>query len=298
VATVGVAIARRQVPDDLPKLLRLDAAPDRLARIAFSSDAHFGSAGANRDAALSVMRAVNGGPYDAFFVLGDFSEMGFPDDGLFDAARSLATEMTRVPVATAMGNHDALLGGDARYRKLFNERLYYRVDSGTTHVLVANILWDDASLDLSQRAWLEKSLDGIPAGDFVIFASHRFLRSSGYVEPSTGKAWYTDEQLGGEFAAWLAAKGVDLVVSGHNHYMEFLGPDGDNLACAVVGAMGGRRDPPPSWVDPRSAWLNDRDFGFLDVSVFADRATLAFRDPEGKALYETAIAFSPASGKP
>lgn len=289
--TIGAMI--HKAPENVPTMNRLDAKSGKnIVRIAISSDPHFGSPRATPAATLAILDTVNAGPYDAFFALGDLGDMGWPGNDLETAAKAFAEKMTRVPFATIMGNHDALVGGEFRYRAIFNDKLYYRLDFGTTHVIALNLLWGMDSFDGKQKKWLEKNLAAIPKTDTVIVLSHCFVRSSGYVDPETGKKWYDDPATIRTLEPILENAGVDLVVSGHNHFMEYLeapptaGRD-RGTGYAVIGAMGGLPDLPRTYTSPYSKWYETGAFGFLDIAILPDRhMTLTFRDTNGNPIHE------------
>ena len=292
-ATITIGVMMHKAPESIPAMNKLDAKGGKnLVRIAISSDPHFGSAKANTAATNAILNTVNAGPYDAFFALGDLSDMGWPGNDPETAAKAFAEKMTRVPFATVMGNHDALIGGVFRYRAIFNDKLYYRLDFGTTHIIVLDLLWGMESFDGGQKTWLEKNLASIPEADTVIVLSHCFVRSSGYVDPDSGKNWFDDPATIKTLEPILENGGVDLVVSGHNHFMEYLEapPSGGRergTAYAIIGAMGGLPDLPRTYTSPYSKWYQTDSFGFLDIAIAPDgHMTLTFRDPNGNAIHE------------
>lgn len=281
------------VPAGLSGIGEYRAAGERpLVRLAFSSDPHVGNPEADAAARDATLRTVRAGGYDAFFALGDLSEMGVPGAGLEDAATLLRSRLGTpdtggTPLVTLMGNHDAIVDGEWRYRKIFNKELYFRIDSGTAHVIALNLLWGAESFDARQRDWLAKTLESIPKDDETIVVAHSFIRSSGYVDEATGKAWYDSEVLIRELAPILESGGVDLVVSGHNHFMEYLEHGG--TAYAIVGALGGKSDPERTYVSPDSRWYLADGKGFLDVDLYGDGMRVTFRDQTGKQLFSAAV---------
>jgi calcineurin-like phosphoesterase family protein len=292
-ATVTIGVMIHKAPERIPAMNKLDATKTKsLVHIAISSDPHFGSAKANTAATNAILDTVNAGPYDAFFVLGDLSEMGWPGNDPETAAKALAEKMTRVPFATVMGNHDALIGGAYRYRAIFNDKLYYRLDFGTTHIIAIDLLWGMESFDGKQKKWLETNLASIPESDTVIVLSHCFVRSSGYVDPDTGKKWFDDPATIRTLEPILEKGNVDLVVSGHNHFMEYLEAPPANgrergTGYAIIGAMGGLPDLPRTYTSPYSKWYQTGSFGFLDLAITPDGfLTLTFRDPSGNPIHE------------
>lgn len=256
-----------------------------LARLAFSADPHIGSPNSAPDATKAILDSVRAGGYDAFFLLGDIAELGWPGTNLAEGFALLGRGLGTIPLATVMGNHDALAAGAKPYRNFSGRSLYYRIDRGTTHIVALNLLWGTETLGAAQRHWLERTLESIPRADTVIVVSHCFFYSSGYIEPASGRRWYDHEDTIGSLAPLFAEKGVDLVVSGHNHFMEYLEPDGAaGPAYVVIGAMGGQRDPERTYDSPASRWYRNDAYGFLDLTVGSDSLTLVFRDEKGTAL--------------
>jgi UDP-2,3-diacylglucosamine pyrophosphatase LpxH len=274
-------------PVGLPPIHRYDPAIDRpLVHLAFAADPHIGHPAANGAATEKIVDTVKNGGYDAFFILGDIGEMGYPGTDFENAARLLANG---TPIVTLMGNHDSLVGGGYRYRKIFNPDLYFRIDSGRVHVIGLNILWDEGSFDKTQRAWLERNLSSIPEDDTTIVITHAFIRASGYTEPTSKMDWFDSAALIRDLAPMLEKGGVDLVVSGHNHFMEYLEAPGTGKPAtgyAIVGTMGGKMDPVRTHVSDCSKWYLADQTGFLDVDLSGGRMKLTFRDETGKPLHE------------
>jgi len=274
------------LPSGIPALNRYDAASGKpLIRLAFSSDPHIGNAASRPDITAKILETVNEGGYDAFFLLGDIAEIGVPGSAFKTAAELFAQKLTQVPLVTLMGNHDALIGGEYLYRKIFNPDLYFRIDSGTVHILALNLLWGEDTFDKAQKDWLIATLASIPPPDTTIVISHSFIRASGYVDHDTGKDWYDQSALISNLAPILEKGGVDLVISGHNHFMEYLEKQGNGTAYAVVGAMGGKSEPERSYTSEWSSWYEGNQFGFLDLDLYEGHMKLTFRDETGKELH-------------
>jgi hypothetical protein len=265
-----------------------------LVRLAFSSDPHVGNPEADEAARNATLDTVSTGGYDAFFILGDLAEMGVPGTKFEDAAALFRSHLGGTPLSctqlsctqliTLMGNHDSIIGGEYRYRKIFNKDLYYRIDSGNTHIIALNLLWGAESFDAAQKKWLIKTLASIPESDKTIVITHSFIRSSGYIDATTGMRWYDNEDLIREVAPILEGDGVDLVVSGHNHFMEYL--EHGDTAYAIIGALGGKGDPERTYVSDDSRWYLADGKGFLDVDLYGDQLKITFRDQNGKQLFE------------
>jgi hypothetical protein len=252
---------------------------------AFSSDPHFGNPESKPEASSAIIREVDAGSFGAFFVLGDLTAMGSNDGDILTAYRAFSAEQ-RVPLAFLMGNHDALVGAAPRFRRTFGVgNPPFRYDSGAVHVIALDLLWGTDAWSAAKGRSLEAALASIPKADAVIVVSHCFFWSSGYVEPSSGKAWFDHAETTKEIAPLLEKYGVDLVVSGHNHYMEFL--EKGDTAYAVIGAMGGPPDPEPTYVSPYSKWFSRGRYGYLAADLSAGAISLRFVDEKGDVLFRT-----------
>jgi hypothetical protein len=101
--------------------------------------------------------------------------------------------------------------------------------------------------------------------------------------------WFDSAALIRDLAPMLEKGGVDLVVSGHNHFMEYLEAPGTGKPAtgyAIVGTMGGKMDPVRTHVSDCSKWYLADQTGFLDVDLSGGRMKLTFRDETGKPLHE------------
>jgi hypothetical protein len=81
---------------------------------------------------------------------------------------------------------------------------------------------------------------------------------------------------------------VDLVLSGHNHEIELLSKSG--ITYAVIGAFGGKPEPPPTHISPESIWRTPVHYGMLDVTVDGGRLDLVVRDAGFKAIHSITLA--------
>jgi len=152
---------------------------------------------------------------------------------------------------------------------------------------VLDLLWGEEDFDLEQRAWLSAQLESIPRRDAVIVLSHCYFYASGYDDPESGSPWYDHPGTIREVVPILEKYGVDLVLSGHNHYLELL--EWNGVAYAVIGAMGGVPDPEPTYRSPASKWIRVSTFGFLEAEFYSDRIELIFRDSGGAELHRAAV---------
>jgi UDP-2,3-diacylglucosamine pyrophosphatase LpxH len=258
---------------------------------AMSSDAHFG-AGDNRADLTARMLADIADPaaaYNLFFSAGDLVDHGFSASQWGEALRTFSQATSVIPTRFAVGNHDSLFSGLSLYEKYLyppgmalqtGSRLWYRIDVGSVHFLVLDMEWSAESYSPAQASWLEAQLKDIPAGDWKIMVSHGFYYSSGSVVG--GWKWYDNPETIGALAPLFEKYGVNLVLSGHNHQMEFLQHNG--VSYAICGAFGGLPDEARTYRSPASLWYLNDTYGYLDVSIKADQCTVTFRDPDNAAL--------------
>jgi len=272
-------------------------------RVALSSDPHYGreaSDAAARSAILRLSQAeYDAGRLDAFFDLGDTVEMGMEAADWKEALESIKRDAPTLPFVALLGNHDGLIGGSTRWRAAFAggtgrkgvpegglTASSWRMDAGTVHFLALDLLWGPEGFGSREKAWLARQLDDIPDEDFIVVMSHCFFYSSGYIDEGTGKAWYDHDEMLREVAPLIAGK-VDLVVSGHNHYMEWIETDG--TVWAVVGAMGGKPDPVPTYVSPGSVFFSQGKFGRLVLERTPAGLSAEFQDHTGTPLFQRTI---------
>lgn len=300
------ASAWRPALVDPAKGLTPRLAPDgsALIRVALSSDPHYGREASNAAARSAILR-LSQAEYeaqrlDAFFDLGDTVEMGMDAADWREALGSLKSDAPTLPFVALLGNHDALIGGTYRWRAAFaagTGRLgtpkgglsasSWKLDAGRVHFIALDLLWGPEGFGDKEKAWLSAQLDSIPKADYAVVLSHCFWRSSGYIDEGTGKPWYDHAEMLSELAPLLMGK-ADLVVSGHNHYMEWIEADG--TAWAVVGAMGGKPDPEPSYKAPGSVWFRRGTFGRLVLETSAAGLSCEFQDQDGTPLFTKVLA--------
>lgn len=281
--------------------VRTDGNGQPALRVALSSDAHYGRDVSNSEATSAILRRsqaeYEAGRLDAFFDLGDTVETGISAANWKLALESIHRDAPTLPFIALLGNHDALIGGAARWRTAFAadprgtppgglSPSSWRIDAGPVHFIALDLLWGPEGFGPAKRAWLQKQLESIPADDFIVVLTHCFVYSSGYVDVDTGKAWYDHEAMLREIAPLLSGK-ADLVVSGHNHYMEWLEAGG--TAWAVVGAMGGKPDPVPTYVSPQSVWFSQGRFGRLVLELTQAGLSCEFQDQSGQKLFERVL---------
>jgi Predicted phosphohydrolases len=265
------------------------------ARLALSSDPHWGAPKADPAARSSILRSIAAAKPDALLILGDNVDMGLVDSYWRSEFVDIGALLAPVPVRGILGNHDGLVNGQFHYEKYFFPKgmrtdsgspFYYSMKAGPALVIVMNLLWGSESFDAAQRDWLERTL-AANEGRPVIALSHCYFYGSGYDDPTDKVPWYDNKGTIADVAPILERHHVELVVSGHNHYMELLEKNG--VTYAIVGAMGGLLDPPPSYVSPASRWFKQGSFGYLDLDVKSEGITLAFRDQDGAMLHEAFV---------
>jgi 3',5'-cyclic AMP phosphodiesterase CpdA len=227
--------------------------------------------------------------YDIFFFLGDLVEYGFKDSQWNEALHAFSTTASSVPVRFVPGNHDTLFGGLSRYvdycspaaiESQNGSSLWYRVDVGRVHFLLLDVEWSAETFTKDQADWLETQLKSIPTEDWKIIMSHGFYYSSGAT--SLGWNWFDNPETISALVTLFEKYGVDIVFSGHNHYLEFLQHSG--VSYVISGGFGGKFDPSATYLSPSSIWFQSGQFGFADVTINGDEATLNFRDPDSNVL--------------
>jgi hypothetical protein len=296
-----VSIAASEPIGDVGELVLLDpGAPPKPSsplgpRIALSSDPHVDREASAHEERRRALRTVAAGGYDAFFCLGDHVELGMQASGWRSAIAEFSRELGGVPFRPLMGNHDAVIGGQGHWIEAFfphelpesGSPFYWSVEWPQLKLIALNVAWDESSLDARQLSWLERKLaefgDAVP----VVVLAHAFVLSSGYVDGDSGMPWYDQARLADILCPILERHRVDLVVSGHNHYMEYLERNG--VAYAVVGALGGVPDPDPEYVSPHSKWFRRGMYGFLELAILDGSLALTFRAANGDALFEKRI---------
>lgn len=267
-------------------------------RLSISSDPHWGSSKIDVPAREAVLKNVAAAQprRDAFFILGDNVDYGMMAASWREEAGDIARLLPGVPVRPLLGNHDALMGGQDLFRRYFfpaslrtdsGSPYWWSMEAGPARIVALDLLWGTDSFSAAQAAWLEKTLSAVPKGEQVVVLSHCFFYASGYVDPDGNMPWYDHFQTIDRISPILERHRVDLVVSGHNHFMELLEHGG--VTYAVVGAMGSAPDPERTHVSPASLWYRRGTSGWLDLDIGAGGIRLTFRDKDGAALREALL---------
>jgi len=264
-----------------------------LLRFSFSSDPHWGVDTADESARTNILSGIAERKPDAFFMLGDTVETGSSATQWNFALSDLEAIIPKVPLRPLMGNHDALLGGQYLFRKAFfpstlksdsGSPYYYSIDAKAAKIIVLDLPWGTENFGHRQKAWLESVLKEADKTKPIIVLSHSFFYASGYIDPELDKPWYDHYQNIPAITPLLEQYGVDLVISGHNHYEEYLEHNG--VRYAIIGAMGGKSDPAPSYISPASKWIAVGIHGRLDVDILPAEVILSFRNETGRLLHE------------
>ncbi len=280
---------------DIYKFMTPSATPDTF-HFAVSSDCHFGRAASRNDITIDILEQVTDptNDYDMFFFTGDFVEMGWLDSNWKLGLDAISPYTSKISFRPTIGNHDNFCGGTQFYEEYFypspmpsesGSRLYYRFDVGTVHVFMLDLEWGTESYTAAQKKWFETELATVPKDDWTIVMSHCMYYSSGI--KLLGMEWYDQKDMIDTFAALFVEHDVDLVFSGHNHHAEILQKDG--VTYSVVGTFGGHPDPEREYTSPASLWYKNNQFGFMDVNIAGNTATLTFRDPTNAPLYNIAV---------
>ena len=269
-----------------------------ILRLSFSSDPHWGAETANASARASILQELANRRPDTFFLLGDTVETGNSSTQWNFALSDLEALSPDIALRPIMGNHDALFGGQYLYKKAFwpkdfksdsGSPYYWSINSGPATIVALDLPWGTEMFGARQKAWLEKTLADADPQKALIVISHSYFYASGYEDPDFGTPWYDHYQNIPALVPLFEKYGVDLVVSGHNHYQELLSHNG--VTYAIVGSMGGIPDPEPSYRSPCSQWIEAGGYGWLDVEVFPGQLTLTFRSETGQERQSTTIAY-------
>jgi hypothetical protein len=269
-------------------------ASDTLYHFAIGGDSHLSASAAPAgDPTIlpAVLKYVTGSsnPFHAFFLAGDFTNIGSAYQDWQFAMEKTAPFTCNLPMRSVMGNHDSFFNGEPQYLAYVypagmetqtGTRLYYRIDVGNVHFLMLNMLWGVDTFSSQERAWLGKQLESIPAGDWKIVIEHSMVYASG--SDLAGKQYYDPVDMVQQVAPIFEKNKVNLVITGHDHHLEFLQKNG--VSYAIVGGLGAPLESVATYKSPASVWYLPQQYGFLDVTVHPTTIELHFRDPNGNEL--------------
>jgi UDP-2,3-diacylglucosamine pyrophosphatase LpxH len=274
--------------DPLPATKTADG---MLAHYAFSSDPHWGSGNSNAEARTKIMQQIDSRDYDAFFCLGDISEVGMITSITQSAVDDMRDNLKNTKTLVIPGNHDFIVNGYPSFKQAFmqkGDKDYFRMDNGNIHMIFLFLEWDDAEFSKKQEKWLIKQLEEIPQEDTVIVLSHCYITGSGYWDSTAQRYWGDIPSVVKRLCPILEKYRVDLSLSGHNHFFEFL--EKDSVDYMIIGGMGGKLDKNLEYSSPYSKWLDNDNFGWLDMKVFADYLELTVYKYEGTVLTTKRVA--------
>ncbi|HNY82133.1 MAG TPA: metallophosphoesterase [Thermotogota bacterium] len=281
----GESVSFRALPD-----IALEGS--KPMKVVFSSDVHYGSSKSSAEKTTRMMDQwlSRKDEIDLFCLLGDITELGFMDSDWQDALDSLSPVFSQIPMIPVIGNHDLLFQGYRHYLDYLHpegrtsfEDLYRRVDIGPVHFLLLNAVWGTEDVSREQLAWLEAQLASIPKDHWKVVLSHAYYYASG--STFAGEPWYDNREMIRIFGPIFEKRGVDLVVSGHNHLLEVLEHAG--VTYAVVGVMGAPLDT-ITYRSPASVWCRDVH-GWMEVTWTAREATLQFFQWDGVPLFSQTL---------
>jgi predicted phosphodiesterase len=278
------------VPDT--KIVKADSS---FFSFAVSSDLHIGRAETSLDAAKNILTTISRDQTYAFLaILGDFVESGYIKGQWKDLRDFFYENLKNIPLLPVIGNHDAFLGGDRYYKKVLvpqeqngkKSRVYnhyiYNGGERNIHIISLQLLWGMEDFSSSQKRWLENELEKISKKDFVVILSHCFAYASGYTEVG-GIKWYDNQDIIKKLVPIFKKYDVDLVISGHNHFMELIKNDG--IIYSIVGAFGSVPDVERTYNTANSLWYKSHTFGFLDVTCYKDYFKINFYDYNNNLLF-------------
>jgi len=250
--------------------------------LAFSGDAHYGSPRASAKERERMLASVSASGAAAFYLAGDVTDFGTRSQWM-EAASSLSAGLKGMAFASVLGNHDVNGNGRRWWNEYLNrdpEARNGRFDHRWPGVRVIGIDFTGGAGGWSAEteSWLRGRLASADPSELLVVVAHGFFYSSGI------DGWRDDAALIERVRPLFASAGVDLVVSGHNHYMELLEADG--TAYAVVGAAGAPFDPEPTWMSPRSLWFQRGKRGWLELESDGKGAVIRFRGVDGATLHE------------
>ena len=170
------------------------------------------------------------------------------------------------------GNHDYLTPRASGYFAYFGATAgdssegYYSYDLGSWHIVVVNSVIATTP-GSAQIAWLQRDLASHPAMCTLAYWHYSMFSSGMYAVPAMRTTWQV-----------LYDAGADVVLSGHDHFYERFGPqtpsgvlDSARGIREFVVGTGGDEHQPFSTVAPNSEVRNNKTFGVLKLSLYADR---------------------------
>ncbi len=266
--------------------------------IAISSDPHFASKTSNTTASANILRLCDTWSQQRYLqgliILGDYVDWG-GNSKAWEAAESIMkNNAPNLIIFGLAGNHDIYGNGLANWFRYimkpqniaFQPVPYWKLQIHDVHFIGLYLPWSYSDFDAKQKLWLQKTLSDIPKNHFIVILTHSFFYASGYYDFWSGGAWYDNKGNLTQIAPLFKDR-ADLVVSGHNHYMEWIEHSGTNWV--VIGAMGGKPDPKPTYITKGSQFFRRNIFGFLLVERTVEGLRCTFIDEHGTALFSKTL---------
>ncbi|MFX1293699.1 MAG: metallophosphoesterase family protein [Promethearchaeota archaeon] len=242
-------------------------------KFAVCSDAHFGLSSSDEYITIQLFEQISNpiNDIDILFFLGDFVDFGFWDYHWKNGLNAISPYVTKIPFRPLIGNHDTFLGGLKYYLDYFypedlpiltGSRLWYRIDVNNIHFFLMDLEWGIEEYNTAQKLWFEEQIATIPKTDWTIVMSH---------------CYYHFEMIQ-TFESLFLEHDVDLVFSGHSHVIKFVNRSG--IIYNEVGTCG-------SSIGSFS-WYDD-PYGYTEVEISRDEATLIYRDRFNDSLYQIRV---------
>jgi hypothetical protein len=238
--------------------------------------------------AAAVAEMIGRHNFDALLTLGDhayetgslyeFESLYAPTFGAFDDR-----------VYPSPGNHDYETEGAAGYFTYFGEqarnfpdRAYYAFTLGAWRIYSLNSEIDESMPGSAMYEWLRNDLSR-STSPCVAAYWHKPVFTVGRKENDEGSMRLVWELL--------AARGADLVLTGHDHNYQRWAPI-DGITSFIVGT-GGRSRYPIERADDRLAYANDGTYGALRLDLEQDGAQYAFHSDDDEVLDSGELACRP-----
>jgi hypothetical protein len=189
-----------------------------------------GDTGNGSPAQLALARRIATLPMDALLFLGDIAY----NSGTAEQLQSRFFEvyadiLPHVPSYVAIGNHDNRTAGGRPFEEAFvlpgNER-WYSFDSGDVHFVVL----DTTRIGEAQARWLDADLENAKRQFVIVLGHHPPFSASRRGDSTAFQRW---------FVPTIERHQVELVLTGHEHHYERVGPI-HGVQYIVSGGGGGR----------------------------------------------------------
>lgn len=263
--------------------------------IAVVSDSHYGASSADPDARHDIMNYISASDTDLVIHGGDLVDIGLNRAYHREAISDMEQYLPDKKIHFVMGNHDAMFCSDVSFM-----RIYQAGETSLNHVLepapgvhwvIFNMIWDNSEVKSSDIDWLISTLESLPEEDLVVVQTHSYFYATG---GEIGKAdWFDNTTVIENICPIFERYGVDLVVSGHIHTMQYM--DNGGVRYVLVGPFGGSTyDAEDVETEADNSYFqNGTDYGFTTFSVHSDGTlTITFRDRHGNSLYDATINYN------